>query len=231
MTITYHPEVDQGTDEWHAMRCGLITASQMKLLLTPTLKVSNNDKVRAHVWELSAQRLTLYTEPSYIGDNMLRGWEDEIRARDLYSEKYEPVTETGFVTNDKWGFTIGYSPDGLVGDNGLWESKSRIQKYQVQTIVEGIVPDEFVLQLQTGLLVTEREWIDFSSYSGGLPMVTMRVFPDPVIQSAIVDACSEFEAKVAKAVQSYKDNIAAGGRYIPTERVVEQEMYMGGESA
>mgnify|MGYP002129560140 CR=1 FL=1 len=48
-------------------------------------------------------------------DAMLRGQEDEIYARQAYADHYAPVTETGFVTNDKWGFTIGYSPDGLVG--------------------------------------------------------------------------------------------------------------------
>lgn len=231
MTITYHPEVDQGSEEWHAMRLGIITASQMSLVLTPTLKVANNDKTRQFVWELAAQRISRYVEPSYIGDNMLRGWEDEIRARDLYSERYEPVTQVGFVTNDEWGFTLGYSPDGLIGEDGLWEAKSRIQKYQIQTIVENEMPVDYVLQVQSGMLVTKRKWTDFTSYSGGLPMVTMRVYPDPVIQNAIVEACGDFDAKVCKAVASFNDIIAAGGRYIPTERIVEQEMYIGGEAA
>ena len=226
MTITYHPDVDQGTPEWLEMRRGLLTASEVKLILTPTLKVARNDKTRQHVYELAAQRITEYVEPTYIGDDMLRGWEDEVRARDLYSAKYAPVTECGFVTNDEWGFTIGYSPDGLVGDDGLIEIKSRRQKYQVQTIIEGTTPDDYILQVQTGLLVTGRKWLDFISYSGGIPMFVTRVFPDPVIQDAIIDAASQFEAGVCKAVSSYHDNVKAHG-YHATERVVEQEMYMG----
>jgi hypothetical protein len=231
MTITYHRDLIQGSDEWMAARIGLLTASEMKLVLTPTLKIANNDKTRSHCYELAAQRISGYVEPSYIGDNMLRGWEDEIKARDLYAATYEPVEEVGFVTNDRWGFTLGYSPDSLVGAKGLIEAKSRVQKYQVQTIVEGAVPDDFTLQLQTGLLVTEREWIDFISYSGGLPMVTMRVFPDEEIQRAIIEAASDFEAKVQKIVTSFQDIVSAGGRYIPTERTVVQEMYVGGEAA
>ena len=226
MTITYHPDVEQGTPEWLEMRRGLLTASDVKLILTPTLKVANNDKTRQHVYELAAQRITEYVEPTYIGDDMLRGWEDEVRARDLYSAKYAPVTECGFVTNDAWGFTIGYSPDGLVGDDGLIEIKSRRQKYQVQTIIEGTTPDDYILQVQTGLLVTGRKWLDFISYSGGIPMFVTRVYPDPVIQDAIVTAASQFEASVCKAVSSYHDNVKAHG-YHATERVVEQEMYMG----
>lgn len=216
--ITYHPEVEQGSEAWHAMRCGLLTASEVKLILTPTLKIANNDKTRAHVWELAAQRISGYTEPSYIGDDHLRGWEDEAYARDLYSETRAPITETGFVTNDKWGFTIGYSPDGLVGDDGLWECKSRKQKFQIQTIATDEVPQEFMLQLQTGLLVTERAWIDFTSYSGGLPMFTKRVWPDPDMQAAIIDAAGEFETNVQDAVATYRANAA---RFPMTERRVE----------
>ena len=224
----YHHDITQGSEEWHALRLGILTASEVKLILTPTLKVANNDKTRAHVWELAAQRISEYTEPSYIGDDMLRGWDDEIRARDLYSEKYAPVQEVGFVTEDEWGFTIGYSPDGLVGDDGLIEIKSRRQKYQVQTICENAPPDEYALQLQTGLLVTGRKWIDFISYSGGLPMFVHRVHPDEVVQAAIIEAAAGFEAKVALAVQSYHDNVKAGG-YHPTERVVVEEMFVGAE--
>jgi predicted phage-related endonuclease len=174
MTIKHHQDLIQGSDEWHAARCGLLTASEMKLILTPTLKVADNAKTRVHLWELAAQRITNYVEPTYIGDAMLRGHEDEILARALYSERYAPVEETGFVTNDKWGFTLGCSPDGLVGTDGMIEAKSRCQKYQIQTIVEeyreGVIPEEYLLQVQTALLVTGRKWCDFLSYSGGLPM-------------------------------------------------------------
>ncbi len=226
MTITYHTDLIQGSDEWLAARMGILTASEVKHILTPTLKIANNDKTRQHVWELAAQRITGYVEPQYIGDDMLRGYADEILAREKYSETRAEVQEVGFITSDALGFVMGYSPDGLVGDDGLIECKSRRQKYQVQTICEGAVPDEYVLQLQTGLLITGRKWVDFISYSGGLPMFVQRVLPDLVMQAAIVSAATDFEAKVAQAVQSFHDNVAAHG-YPATERVVEQEMYMG----
>ena len=136
MSVTYHRDLIQGSDAWHKARCGLITGSEVKLLLTPTLKQANNDKSRAHLWELAAQRISNYVEPSYIGDDMLRGHEEEFYARQLYAEHHAPVEECGFVTNDEWGFTLGCSPDGLVGDDGMIECKSRRQKYQIQTIVE-----------------------------------------------------------------------------------------------
>ena len=227
MTITIHNDLIQGSDEWHAARCGLLTASEMKLVLTPTLKVADNTKTRAHVWELAAQRISNYVEPTYIGDAMLRGHEDEILARLLYSERYAPVEETGFVTNDKWGFTLGCSPDGLVGDDGMIEAKSRCQKYQVQTIVEeyreGLIPEEYALQVQTAMLVTGRKWCDFISYSGGLPMAVIRVLPDQATQDAIIDAASKFEARICAAITDFHDAVLARG-YPATERRIEEEM-------
>lgn len=229
MTITYHPDLIQGSAEWLAARCGLLTASEMKLILTPTLKVASNDKERTHLYELLAQRITRYVEPTYIGDDMLRGMEDEITARQLYHERYAPVTEMGFITNDRWGFTIGASPDGLVGDDGQLEIKSRRQKYQVQTFIEcadgDVIPAEYLLQVQTALLVTERDWCDFISYSGGLHMITLRVFPDEKVQSAIIDAAEAFEMRLATALQRYVSVIQSGRRLIPTERTERQEMF------
>jgi predicted phage-related endonuclease len=229
MAITYHRGIIQGSDEWFALRCGLITASEVKLLLTPTLKRANNDKSRAHIWELAAQRITKYVEPSYVSDDMLRGHEDEYHARQLYSERIAPVEEVGFVTNDAFGFTLGCSPDGLVGDDGMIECKSRRQKFQVQTIVEywrdGAVPDDYTLQVQTGMLVCERKWNDLISYSGGLPMEVLRVERNKDICEAIVDACGEAEKAIAAVMADYAVAVAKRG-LIATERRVREEMYL-----
>lgn len=230
MSVVYHRDLVQGSDEWRAARCGLITASEVKLLLTPSLKIAENVKSRAHLWELAAQRISGYVEPSYIGDDMLRGYEDEVTARDLYRKHFAPVEECGFVTSDKFGFVIGCSPDGLVGDDGLIESKSRRQRFQVQTIVEhyenGTIPEDYLLQVQTELLVTGRKWCDLISYSGGLPMVAIRVGPDPVVQDAIVEAAAKFEARISEVVADYHAALESDPRLIPTERRVESEMYV-----
>jgi len=227
MTIVYHHELTQGTEEWLQARCGLLTASEMKLILTPTLKMASNDKERAHLYELLSQRITQHVEPTYIGGDMLRGQEEEILAKVAYATHYAPVEDVGFITNDSFGFMLGYSPDALVGDDGLIECKSRRQKYQTQTIIEGEVPDEYTLQLQAGLLVSGRKWIDFVSYCGGLPMVTIRVLPNEEIQTAIIEAATAFEARMATRLTEYRSKLAdKDGRFIPTERRIEQEMFV-----
>lgn len=219
--IAYHNDLIQGSDEWHTARLGMITASEMHLVLTPTLKPANNDRTRLHLYELLAQRVTGYVEPQYISDAMLRGHEDEILARAMYSEKYAPVTEAGFVTNDEWGFKIGYSPDGLVGDDGLIEVKSKMAKHHTKTILEGVVPDEHMLQVQTGLLVTGRKWCDFISYCGGMPMWICRAYADDRVQSAIVEAATVFEKQIDEKMAQY--DVAIKWLHA-TERRVEEEM-------
>lgn len=227
MTIKIHEDLEQGSDLWLSLRCGVLTASEIKLILTPTLKSAANDKSRAHVMEITSQRISNYVEPTYISDDMLRGHEAEHYAREHYEREYEPVQQVGFITNDKWGFTLGYSPDGLVGEDGLWECKGPRQKRHVETILTGEVPGDNMLQLQAGLMISERQWIDFTSYHGGLPMVTLRVWPDEKVQAAIVDAAGQFEESVAANIQKWQERMGSDMRLIATERVIEEEVYLG----
>ena len=223
--IRYYRDIEQGSDEWLAVRRGILTASEMRLIMTPTLRPASNDKERAHLFELIGQRITGYTEPHYISDDMLRGHEDEVAARIRYAEHFfAPVTECGFVTNDDHGVVIGYSPDGLVGDDGLIECKSRRQKFQIETILADEVPAEYLLQCQTGLLVTGRKWLDFVSYCGGLPMFVKRVWPCQEIQHAIIAAASAFEQRLAAAQARYTEWLNRQPVIINTERTIEQEI-------
>jgi hypothetical protein len=227
MTVRYYPEIEQGSEEWRQLRCGILTASEMNRILTPKLKVADNAESRTHLYELLAQRITGYVEPRYISDDMLRGQEDEVEARILYDRNFEPLEDVGFISNDRLGFTIGYSPDGLVGKYGAVECKSRLQKYQVKTILDGAVPDEFVIQLQTGLLVSEREWIDFLSYSAGLPMIAIRVYPDAAVQEAIVLAATLFEETLRAKASVYGEKVSSpDGRLLPTKRKAFEEIYL-----
>ena len=216
MSLKFYRELIQGTDEWHAARCGMVTASVVGKLLTPTLKVANNDTTRGVTLTLAGERITGNIDPSYLSADMWRGVEDEPIARDLYAEHHAPVEELGFMARDDWGFSLGYSPDGLVGDVGLIECKSRLQKVQLQTIIEDRVPAENLAQLQCGLLVSARDWIDYVSFCGGMPLYVKRVYPDPIWHAAILAAVKTFEANVETITTRYH---AATAGLPTTERV------------
>ena len=202
--------MEQGTDEWHAVRCGKLTASMVRAIITPAkLGYAKNDKARAHVYEIAAQRATNYVEPTPTTWAMERGHIDEVYARELYNDtKCVPAHEVGFITRDVGGAVIGYSPDGIVGEDGLIEIKSRAQKHQMKTIAVGVVPAEYMLQIQTGLLVTGREWCDFVSYSGGMPLFVVRVLPMVEYAEAITAAAIAFEETVNETLAQYHQNSA-----------------------
>src|SRR5689334_22831391 len=92
MTLIEYPEIDQGSEEWFAQRRGMVTASVVGQLITAkTLQPATNDYARGLTALLVAERITDYTEPTFMNDDMLRGVMDEPVARDLYSEHYAPV--------------------------------------------------------------------------------------------------------------------------------------------
>ena len=114
------------------------------------------------------------------------------------------------------GSELGYSPDGLVGDVGLIECKSRAPKIHLQTILDDAVPAENMAQIQAGLLVSGRAWCDYISYCGGLPMWTKRVHPDASWHAAIFDALVAFEDNARDILTRY---VAAIDGLPITERV------------
>ena len=203
MTLTILPDLIQGSESWHAARCGMVTASVVGKLLTSTLKVADNESSRGATLTLAAERITEHVDEAYTGPDMWRGHEDEPLARDAYAEHIAPVDEVGFMVRNFGDYRIGYSPDGLVGDDGQIEIKSRLQKLHLRTILADQIPAEHMAQLQCGLLVSGRDWCDFISYCGGMPLWTKRVYPDAMWFAAIVAAVRQCEADIAQIVTRY----------------------------
>lgn len=219
MTRIIHDDFEQGSGQWLQARLGLLTASTMKRIITPKkLEFSQSEAMRDFADELIAQRITQYVSPSYINDDMLRGGVEEEKARALYIENYAPVKQVGFITDDSYGFTLGFSPDGLVGEDGFIEVKSRHNKFQISTIIDGIIPTEFSLQVQTGFLVTGRKWCDFISASGGMHLCVIRVYPDVDVMTAIFDACVKFHKVIDERTEKYQAALAKMERVLPLER-------------
>ena len=159
---------------------------------------------------------------------MWRGKEEEPLARDKYAETYEPVTESGLMVRDFGTCRIGYSPDGLVGDDGLIEIKSRSPKVHIAHILNGEVPTSVMPQIQTGLLVSGRDWLDYCSYSGGMAFWKKRVYPDPRWQEVILAAAEQFERNATDIVARY---LAATDGLPMTERTPDYDEITFGEAA
>jgi hypothetical protein len=201
--LTELRDLEQGSEEWHAQRRGIVTASVVGKLLTPTLRVASNDVSRGLTLLLVAERITGWTDETPITSDMWRGIDSEPIARDLYSKHHAPATESGFMRRDFKGWTLGYSPDGVVGEDGLIEIKAPRAKTHLRTILADEIPAHYMPQLQAGLLVSGRRWIDFVSYCGGMPLWVKRVTPDPDWFNAITAAVTMFELNAAEMVAAY----------------------------
>lgn len=208
MTLHILEGLEQGSDAWHDARRGIVTASMVGKLITPTLKVADNDYSRGITATLAAERITGFTEHTPMTSDMWRGVESEPLAREVYDAEVAKVVEVGFMRRDEDGWTLGYSPDGLVGDDGLIEIKSPRAKTHLRTILADEVPAHYMPQLQAGLLVSGRAWIDFVSYVGGMPLYVKRVTPDHAWFDAITAACVAFEANVTQIVAEYEARTA-----------------------
>lgn len=203
MTTTIYNDIEQHSDEWYAARCGVLTASVVGKLITPTLKTANNDTSRGITYTLAAERITGHVDHVHPSFDMMRGTEDEPYARDAYAEHHAPVQEVGFVKYEGDGYTLGFSPDGFVEHDGLIEIKSRRPKAHIQTILDGVPPAENMAQIQAGLLVTGRSWLDYVSFSQGLPLFVCRVAPDQVWFDVIEAAARAFEQNVTEVITEY----------------------------
>lgn len=209
MAIKIYDQLEQGTPEWLEARAGLVTASTVGQLITPAKKqLSTSETAKSLMHTLIAERITGRVEPIATSRAMERGTLDEPYARAVYVEHYAPVTEVGFIVNDDHGFKMGYSPDGLVGDDGLIEIKSRSQRIQLQAVLRDEVPAGNMAQMQMGMLVTGRKWCDYISYSGGMALYVKRVFPDPEWFAVIIEAVSAFENTATEVISKYLEAVA-----------------------
>lgn len=223
MNRVIYASLVQGTEEWLQARRGLLTASNLGKHITPsTLKVADNETSRTLTMQLAAERITGHVENVHPTLDMQRGTDDEPFARAVYAEHYAPVEEIGFVTLEQDGYTIGYSPDGFVGEDGLVEIKSRKPEKHIAHVLDGKPPVYNMAQMQAGMFITGRKWCDYISFSAGLPLWPHRVFPDPRWFAAIEAAAKTFEINVTNIVNNF--NAATEGLPMTERRASIEEI-------
>lgn len=215
MSLKVYDTLEQGTEEWLQARCGILTASVIGQMITPkTKKPSHGLTVDSLLRTLAAERISGIVEDNWPSRDMQRGTLLEPFARRLYADHYQPVQEVGFMTRDDWGTIAGYSPDGLVGTEGLIEIKSPRAKTHLNTVIEDKVPPHYMSQVQFGLRVSGRTWCDFVSYCPSYRLYVKRVYRDFAWMKALDCAVIRAEEAIQTIIQQYETNSAG---MIPTE--------------
>ena len=152
--------IEQGSKEWLQMRLGVATASDFKKIITSTGKESKT--LKDYALELASESLLTEPESSYKSEAMQRGNDLEDEARKYYS--FITDTKVDQVTFIKKDDEIGYSPDGLIDDNGSIEIKCPQKKNHLKYLVDNKLPAEYKSQVQGGLYISGRDYCDFISY-------------------------------------------------------------------
>jgi hypothetical protein len=190
-------DVEQGSPEWFLCRSGIPTASCFDKVLAKGRGGEESKTRRDYLYQLADE--AIYRDPveTYTNANMERGRLWEAEARDIYALENDVVPQqVGFVRNHT--FNAGYSPDSLIGMNGQLEIKTMFPRLWVPHVIHGSHPAEFTPQLQGGLWVGEREWVDLMIYwPRRRPYITRVYRNEPYI------------AQLAKAVEAFNGELAA----------------------
>jgi putative phage-type endonuclease len=201
--------IEQGTDAWHQLRLGKVTASRVADIMAKT-KTGVSASRGNYLIELALQRVTGNIEPMYTNEAMAWGTATEPQARVAYEVKTGNfVDQIAFVEHDiiEW---FGCSPDGLVGKDGLIEIKCPNSATHWATIKDGKPPNKYVIQMQTQMACTGKKWCDFVSFDPRMPersqLFICRVERDQKIIDEIETEVMQFLIEVFDEVQLMKGN-------------------------
>lgn len=185
---------EQNSAEWHQHRCGVITASSFHKVLAK----GEGKTRRKYLMELAAEKIRGVAGDSFTSAYMARGHEYEGTAIELYEEITEnKVEKVGFIKDGDFGF----SPDGLVGNDGTIEAKTKSGDIQIEILLADKVPTEHIAQIQGGLFVSKRKWCDFVSYCPGLPLFIKRIERDEKYILELQMELAKFKKELKEAIE------------------------------
>ena len=199
--------VTQGSEAWHLMRLGKITASRINDVVA-MIKTGEAATRADYRIELVCERLTGKPTEGFTNSHMERGIELEPFARTAYEIATATfVDQVAFVDHPRLKNT-GASPDGLVGNDGLIEIKCPAVKTHIKTLVDKKAPSKYMKQMQWQMACTKRLWVDFVSYCPELPenmqLFVKRVERDNGIIAELESKVLEFDEEVEAVIQQLK---------------------------
>lgn len=193
--------VEQGSREWHELRAGRITGSEFWRALG-----GGKDR-ETYKRELAFERLS-GTPVHEVNSPSLR-WGSEIErfARTAYELRTGNfVDRASFITHPVYPFA-GASLDGTIDADGAIEIKSpHSEAIHIETWENGM-PGEHMSQVQGGMWVTGRQWVDFISFDPRMQrsekhrLYIQRIHRDEIYIARLAAAIIELNDEVNDLVQ------------------------------
>jgi len=186
-----------GTAEFFSARLGKLTASRMAAAMDFTAKGLDTAKRAKLKKDLVAERMTDIVMSNFVSDAMRWGLETEADAKAAYTRATgNQVADCGVFDHYdiEW---CAATPDGLVNDDGLLETKCPETATHIGWMMAGVVPEEHKPQMLLQLACTGRQWVDFCSYDPRIKnpaqqLFVRRFYPKPEEIEMVEDAARLF---------------------------------------
>lgn len=210
-------DFEQGTPEWLASRAGVITASRYKDARERNKPLKGetigkpSSKCIAYASQVAVERIAgRPIDKVFENWQMREGKEQEQFARIAYEAKTgHLVEEVGFITTDDRLF--GYSPDGMIGEDGLLEIKTILSGETTVKVCGHNDLSAYMDQCLGGMWLTGRKWIDLVIWCPALEPIGKQLIIHHIVRDD--DAINELEA----------DLMAFAAMVQEFERVLRQE--------
>ena len=200
-------EIKQGTEEWHQIRLGKVTASRVSDVMSK-IKSGESAGRKNYKMDLVVERLTNTPTSSFTNAAMAWGTETEPLARMAYEVHSGNFVETvAFIQHPsiEW---FGCSPDGLIGSEGNLEIKCPNTSTHIDYLLAGVPPAKYVPQMQTQMACTGAKWCDFVSFDPRLPnelqLFVVRLDRDEAYIQQIEDEVKQFLDEVKQIYSQLK---------------------------
>lgn len=216
-------EIIQGSAEWHALRCGKVTASRVADIMRKGKGGAVSMSRARYAGELVAERLAGTPTVGFKSADMEWGIETESQARDAYAfYRDAAMSAVAFVDHPTIGMT-GASPDRLVGDDGLLEIKCPATHTHIATLQGAPIDPDYLTQMQWQMACTGRQWCDFVSFDPRLPEA-MTLFVKRVERD---DArIAELETEVIAFLREVSDTVARLREKYDPQPLSDAERYL-----
>ena len=213
--------IKQGTPEWHQVRAGRFTSSEVwKLTVQPRSKKDQEAGVmsktaQTYIKEKLQERLS--GKPKESGDWKQTEWGNENEP--LAISKYEQMTgnqvhQVGFIPH---GENSGCSTDGFVSFDGIIEVKCPFSSY-IDRVMENVAENrDYYYQIQDGLRITGRQWCDYVVFDPRMPE-GMDISIERVLRDdAIIDLIETSIEKAEKALERMNKDF--GEKILQTQKL------------
>ena len=190
-------ELIQGSEEWHAVRLGKITASRLGDLMKKTKYGESTYKTRLRM-ELAIERITNTSASSTVMNKAMHdGIEREPDARTLF----EAVTGKEVALSGSHDHpeivNTSASPDGLLrGENAILEIKCPTHTTHAKNLMADGMDKRYLYQVQWQIACTESTHGYFVSYHPDFP-------PDLRLKWVKVDRDEEVIAQITEEVRKF----------------------------